>query len=589
MDPILEIVHPTDLDKVYTVQRAERKGLEFSNVIPGGDHHLTFSMPCDVVGTKGEPPLAGDVVLRWGDQHVWEGILTSRTPHRKNGILTGLMKFEAIGYYRAWELKRLRSYTSYGPPILGGSPLSDKVNIVDIRDIIAHVYGQCAQSLFNYDSSLIGGSGITLAQDSQTFAGNTALDVMNFVSVLVSYLSNPNVWQVKPREVGGFWEPYLYFQAMESVPRYWDDATGDVETEFTQDITRHPNVVTVEWGNKQRWTAPLDDLGTVDYTTFGGRPIELDKWVRFDQEYQGLDDIEALARGYLSVFKNMRSSGSVTVRKPIRASDGIGGYIQLDPILMRSGYVIENMTKPTADPLDDPQKYITEMAWREDSCTTSLTVGEATDLYKEIRRLAVLPNKTLSWAIAFGGLSIPGGSYNGVTPIIGQEFTNHPTDTTVRVGTVTPTAALTDGNHDFGPGGGKILPENVPTRFVGPMQQFRMTDGSVLPSGIPAGVNVCRAICLNWKGLDAYQVVSKEAATASIRINKNGTQVALCSLSASTNSNIQTIGSGPFSTVQGDVLTYDIVTNDVSTDLTVICYGEADHPGYPTNPHPDPT
>lgn len=574
------ITQPDDPDVTFVYTPDRRSGFYFTTTIPGGDDTLGLMVPCEDLDTIGYPKKGATVrvYLQGVTNPIWIGRLEEPEFEIEDRTLKSV-SLVAKGFQYSGQDQKFSTALVFGPASLTSSGiLTDKIVTADLKGAIEYALTQKCPDI---TSGTINLAGFNLHADTQPFSGQTAVDVWNFISALTAFMSDPFVWEVYADPITGL--PTFYWMAAENGATYYDN--GKSKQHLKYPLSSIINVAIVEWGNRQRWTEPLDSGSAINYTPLGGAQIRRDKYVTMQTEYQGLDDIKALAQGYLARFNVDRASGEIVLEETPRG----GGVVDIAQV--RAGKIIECELPdgfPGEGTAAGEQHYIVGTRWEEgseDVCDSiSLTIGEISGIYSEIRRLQTIPNANVLWAIDFAtyGKTIPEvqkalqlGSEWPATPVSA-------TDPQVR--TVIPMAAISDGTNTYGPLGGQLIPEIIPTRYMGPMMVFKSGNSSP----VPTGNNVARGNCLDWKELNSFQIISKESSNIVVRVNKNGILEATCTLPSGLDSGVDPIPEGAFSTVIGDIITYDIVTNTASTDFSIMIYGEADHPTFPSYPAPTP-
>lgn len=570
---------PLALSNVYTYPKSLRESFWYTTSIPGGDDRISVGIPCDQLASRGLPPL-GSAIKIWDDYDptlpLWLGRLNKYSFHIENKVLKSI-GLEGLGYYHTGEgdhCKKFLTDVVYGPANQGSSPLTSKVVTTDIKDAFSHACTQLMPDVQVLPAQLAT-SGINLVQDSQTFGGEGAVSVFNFLAALTSYLATPMVWEILP--VAGV--ATLRFWTVDTSPTYYDD--GRSNQDLTYDWDGIINRATVEWGNNQRWTEPTDSLNPIIYTAFGGIANIQDKYVAIQDEYKALTDVQALALGYLTKFNQLKANGSVEFKEDLR--QGTSAYIPINRV--RAGRIIRNEL-PTGFPYSDTDRYIVEARYEEsqNQCSLKCSFGEVGDLYRELRRLVGYPNQT-TWATIFGSYGKPVPQIERV-PKLGSEYIEAPGATDARVSAVAPVAAISDDRADktFGTNGGQLLPSILPDNFSELMLTIRTNDGSVIPVDAVNPVLII-PISKDYK-LSLWRISSTIAGTLTVLVKKNNVTFATLSITAGTNGN-GTMTETTLTT--GDIVTVFVTANAGShVNVGGLVSGNKHWPQFPVYPVPGP-
>jgi hypothetical protein len=570
------------------VPKKARSGLYTTTQIPGGDFESGCAIACSLVDTWDYFPALGSKYevydTDWDPNNpVWMGVLVDVDIKVKKRRIIGY-GLTARGYYYSLEWLNFTTRQVYGPSESPTNTITDEKHVItDITDAVKHAIAELDQYI-TIDNAFVPTTGINVRTDSQAFAGNNAESVLNWATGITSFLSNPFVWQVYA--INGL--PKIVFEAAETQAYYFDDGLSEWDVKNSlEDII---NSCTVEWGNNQRWTAPYDDGGLVSgplkYVPTGGVNLLKNKYVNVGEEYLNIDDVKALAAGYLERFNKIIAQGTVTVDKPLRYVGNNTRKTALPAI--RSGKVI-NLAQPDNYPYEQVEHYITSTRWEEDGCTTQLNVGSLGGIYRDLRRLIMLPNSHMTWSNTYGGINSPSRDIYKIKAL-GTIMPWDPNNGLPIVRPIFPLGIQSDADHSYSGTetdvGGTVIPEVVPKRYFNFNQQIKMADDSV----IVVGDNVAGLFSENFLMKGWYIASLKPAATnvsATVRIRKNGTAIpgAVATLSTDTQ-NTGTIT--PFQVAKGDFITFDVVTNDASTFLVVTPYGQQDYPEYPHYGAPTP-
>lgn len=544
------MTNPLSLSQIYTYPRSLRESFNFTTSIPGGDDRCSVGIPCNQLTERGLPPL-GSVVKIWDDYDPtyphWLGRLDHYDFHIENKVLKSI-KLECIGYYHTGEgeeSKKFLTDVTYGPANQGSSPLTDKVVTTDIKDAFSHACTQLMPDVQVLPGELAT-SGINLVQDSQTFGGESAVAVFNFLAAMTAYLATPMVWEIIP--IAGV--ATLRFWTVDTGVTYYDD--GRSIQDLTYDWRGIINRSTVEWGNNQRRTEPTDSGNPILYTAFGGIANIQDKYVSVGEEYKTITDVQALALGYLTKFNVLKANGSVTFTEELRSA---AGYIPLNRI--RAGRIVRNEL-PSGFPYADTDRYIVGTNYSEssDKCSLTVTMGQIGQLYRELRTLIGYPNPT-TWATAFGSFGAP-------VPLIrreinlGSEYIESPGATDARVAAVSPIAAISDdrSGKTFGPYGGQLLPGILPDNFSELMLTMRTNDGSVLPVDAVNPILII-PITKDYK-LSVWYIASTLSGGFTAVVKKNGVTFATLTIAAGSTGN----GTMTETTLTiGDIVTVFVTAN----------------------------
>lgn len=562
-----------------------RKGLFTTTQVPAGDFDSGCQVDCALVATWDSMPALGS---KWEvydtdfdpDNPVWGGVLVDDDREIKKRRLSRI-SLSAKGYYHSGEWQSFRVNQVYGPSESPTNTVTDqKETITDIVGAITHAVTQLDQYV---TVPTFPDSGINIRTDSQSFSGNNAVSVLNWAAGLTSFLATPFIWQIY--FVAGL--PTLHWAAMETAAFYFDDGLSEWSAKYSlQDIV---NDVTVEWGNSQRWNEPYDSMGTLsgplEYVSTGGVNLIKSKYVNAGEDLHNLDDVKALAAGYLAKFNQLIASGNVKLTKPVRTT----GFSNKTPIIaIRSGHVI-NLAQPDNYPYEQIEHYVTSTRWEEDSCTCQLNIGTLNGVYTEMRRLVLLPNSNFVWGSRNGSINTDTRDLRKIRAL-GTISTSSPSDSLPIVRPVFPVGVFSDADHSYSGTeedvGGTLVPEIVPKRYFNFNQQIKMADDSV----VAVGDDVAGLFSENFLMKGWYIASLKPSGTnvsATVRIKKNGTAIpgAVATLSSAQQ------GTGtitPFQVAAGDLISFDVLTNDASKFLVVTPYGQQDYPEYPHYGAPTP-
>lgn len=570
----------------YIVPRSQRKGLYTTTQVPGGDFESGVMIPCAILSNWGRLPSLGSRYALYDpdidpNNPFWIGVLTEHNLMAKKRVITGI-SLVAHGYYITTEWQNFKVNQVYGPSTSPtNSILDDKFVITDISDAIKNAVTQLDQYV-TVDNDYIAQTGITVRVDSQAFAGNGAEAVLNWAAGTSTYLANPFIWQFYA--IAG--EPTLVFASMETQAYYLDDGL----TEWGAKYALQPivNEVTVEWGTRQRWTEPYDSGGSLSgplkYVPFGGVNLIRNKYVNVGEDYFAIDDVKALAAGYLQKFNQIQPEGNITLEQPIRVVGNLSAAIHI----VRAGKVIRTEL-PDNWPYEDVEKYIVSTRWEEDTCKTTVNFGTLSGISQDMRRLILLPNQGITWATAFGGQSVPAIDLRKVKAF-GTVHVDLPDQSQPKIAPIFPTGIFSDDDHSYSGTetdvGGTLIPEIIPKRYFNFNQQIQMGDGSVVAIGDNAAGLFSENFLMKGWYIKTLKPLATNA-TLSVRIKVNGVAVpgATATLTAA-QTNTGTIT--PFQVAAGDFISFDVLTNDVSIFIIVTPYGQQDYPEYPHYGPPAP-
>lgn len=557
-----------DNNTEYVITRDLRKGLVVDNNVPGGHDTVQFDIPCALATSwmtqYGKwPSLGSRLEVRDNGVPFWGGRYCKPQLRVEKRALVKI-HLNAQGYYKSAEDDRFDTRVVYGIGDTGVQIGDDKTNCTDIVDGISHAITQLCPFVV---VPAITPSGINITMDTQAFAGASAEEVANFFAALTSYLATPMVWQILINPSTGLMD--FTFTTMETAEYYYDDGLTSWDAEY--DIERIMNVATVEYGNNQRWTEPFDTSGPGSLSgplAYASEPpgtgtdIIRRKYVNAAEQYTGFDDIKALAAAYVSRFNNLKASGTIEVREALRRS-GVG-VVPVGIHLLMPGHVIKLDLPPDYPVVSDTSRYISHTSWSEDSCVTTLTVGDATGLYADMRRLVMLPQK-FTMSMSQGDIVQPLRNANEA-PTIGTIYPGTEYDNVgghVVVRTVMPMAAMTTSgasvganNKDFGDHGGQILPGNLPDNFSEILVPIRTADGSAIPVDAVNPV-ITLPIAKEYK-LDTWRTATVQAGAITFVVKKNGVTMATAAQAAGNS------GTGSFgltTLAPGDVLTVFVTAN----------------------------